>query len=237
MRGVISVRSEKALQREKDTTGKESDRRKKRLKGNQIEIPRRRYRGFSRYGVYKWKAMNRWIRGKEIKAEAEWTARWVFRYDKSPRKSLRSLPPSLFLGFLRTSPQFASAFACPPASLSLSCRFLLTLFYFSSLFFLPYGSSSPRRNCAIFRFSDRYSNERIRGERDENDTLTHEFPFDSHRDAILSLRSESHDSRKFLVIPSTDRISLACRFKLAVKIVDFNILKKLHSCPQCISRV
>lgn len=67
----ISVRSEKALQREKGTTGKESDRRKKRLKGNQIEIPRRRYRGCSRYGVYKWKAMNRWIRGKEIKAEAE----------------------------------------------------------------------------------------------------------------------------------------------------------------------
>lgn len=41
----------------------------------------------SRYRVYKWKAMNRWIRGKEIKAETEWTARWVFRYDKSRRKS------------------------------------------------------------------------------------------------------------------------------------------------------
>jgi len=66
----VNERSEKALQREKHT-GKESDRQKKRLKGNQIEILRCRYQRCSRYGVYKWKAMNRWIRGKEIKAEAE----------------------------------------------------------------------------------------------------------------------------------------------------------------------
>ena len=49
----------------------------------------------SRYSMYKWQAMTRQIRGKEIKEETEWTARWVFRYDKSRRKS--SFPSSLLL--------------------------------------------------------------------------------------------------------------------------------------------
>lgn len=190
----ISVRSEKALQREKDTTGKESDRRKKRLKGNQIEIPRRWYRGCSRYGVYKWKAMNRWIRRKEIKAEAEWTARWVFRYDKSPRKS-----PFLPL-FSVFSPLLIPHLLAHPVSSPFSylVAFFSFFLFLSSLlsFFPPYGSSQ-RRNRATFRHSDRYP---MRGsERSEMRTtsLTHEFPFDSHRDAILSLRSELHDSRRY----------------------------------------
>lgn len=142
----ISVRSEKALQRGKGTMGKESDRRKKRLKGNQIEIPRCRYRGCSRYGVYKWKAMNRWIRGKEIKAEAEWTARWVFRYDKSPRKSpfLPSRP--FFSVFSSLLASFRIRIRCPPAAFLLSflscppsshpfCPFSpLSFFFFTSRF-------------------------------------------------------------------------------------------------------
>lgn len=161
----ISVRSEKALQREKgriNNGGKESDRRKKRLKGNQIEIPRRRYRGCSRYGVYKWKAMNRWIRGKEIKAEAEWTARWVFRYDKSPRKS-----PFLPFFSVFSAPHSASVFAVPllPAPFLILSPSSHPFCSFSFLsFFPPYGFS--RRSRATFRLPDRYLDERIRAERD-----------------------------------------------------------------------
>lgn len=147
---------------------KESDRRKKRLKGNQIEIPSCRYRGCSRYGVYKWKAMNRWIRGKEIKAEAEWTARWVFRYDKSPRKS-PFLPSIPFSRFSRSSPHSASTFAVPPPPppLFLSCpSYFFCSFFF--LFFPPYGFN--RRSRATFQLSDRYPDERIRAKWDEDDT-------------------------------------------------------------------
>lgn len=224
----ISVRSEKALQREKDITGKESDRRKKRLKGNQIEIPSRRYRGCSRYGVYKWKAMNRWIRGKEIKAEAEWTARWVFRYDKSPRKS----PFFLFIPFFSVFsapcliPHPHSLSLCHSPLLFLSCR-LLTLFV--PFFFLFFRLTVLAEEVA--RLFESRIDTPMRGSdqsRARTAPLTHEFLFNSHRDAILSLRSESHDSRIFRDIPATNRISPACRFKLAVKIADFNILKELH---------
>jgi len=116
-------------------------------------------------------------------------ARWVFRYDKSPRKSpfLPSISFSRFSLFL--IPHLYSLFPCRLSSfLILSPSF--HSFYFS-FFFSAFGSSR-RRNRATFLLSDRYFDERIRA--DENDILTHEFPFNSHRDAILNSRSESHDS-------------------------------------------
>lgn len=155
--------------------GKESDRRKKRLKGNQIEIPRCRYRGCSRYGVYKWKAMNRWIRGKEIKAEAEWTARWVFRYDKSPRKSpfLPSRPFFSVFSAPRLIPHPYSLSPCrlPPLFLILSAFFSPFLSLLSSFFFFFYLTVLAEEEVA--RLFDSRIDTPMRGseaERDENDT-------------------------------------------------------------------
>lgn len=137
VRGWKRKKRRSATARKRYNARRKRDRRKKRLKGNQIEIPRRQYQGCSRYGVYKWKAMNRWIRGKEIKAEAEWTARWVFRYDKSPRKSLRSF----FVSFSRFSPLTLphSASVLVPSFPLLILSFCLPLVLFPSCLFL----SSP----------------------------------------------------------------------------------------------
>lgn len=216
-----NVRSEKALQWEKGTTRKESDRRKKRLKGNQIEIPSCRYRGCSRYGVYKWKAMNRWIRGKEIKAEAEWTARWVFRYDKSPRKSpfLPSIPFSRFSPLLAS---FRIRIRCLPASspLFLSCRLPLT--FFCSFFFLFFSTlrlqPKKSRDFSTLGSISRWENQsRVRRERHSSrmnfSSTVIEMPFSAYE--------VNCTARGYSEIFRTDRVSPTCRFKLAVKIVDF----------------
>lgn len=217
----ISVRSEKALQREKDTTGKESDRRKKRLKGNQIEIPRRWYRGCSRYGVYKWKAMNRWIRRKEIKAEAEWTARWVFRYDKSPRKS----PFLPFVPFSRFSPLLASfriRICWPPVSSLFS---YLVAFFSFFLFLLLFFHLTVLVKEEIARLFDSRIDTRWE-ERDENDTPHTWISFrQSSRCHSQLAKWIARFAKVFQDIPTTDRVLLACRFKLVVKIVDFNIFE------------
>lgn len=78
-----------------------------------------------------------------------------------------------------------------PSPLSLSCRFLLTLFV--SPPFFPHLTVLTKEE--IVRLFDFRIDTPMRGsEQSETRTtpLTYEFPFDSHRDAILSVRSESH---------------------------------------------
>lgn len=179
--------------------------------------------------------MNRWIRGKEIKAEAEWTARWVFRYDKSPRKSLRSF----FVSFSRfsplTLPHSASVFVPPPPfrrPLILSFCLLSTLFpsclflFFGLLFFLSLRFQSRKKSRD---FSTLYPP--MRGSRGENGNDIHirmnfpstviETPFSTCEVARLARHSEIFTS-------TADRVSLACRFKTAVEIVDFSTSNRLR---------
>lgn len=113
----------------------------------------------------------------------------------------------------------------PLHPLSLSCRFLLTLFVSLVFpFFPPYGSTEEE----IARLFDSRIDTQMRGSEQRKRRERHpsrmnflstviEMPFSA---------CEVNRTRIFRDIPATDCISLACRFKLAVKIdVDFNILK------------
>lgn len=232
VRGWKRKKRRSATARKRYNARRKRDRRKKRLKGNQIEIPRRQYQGCSRYGVYKWKAMNRWIRGKEIKAEAEWTARWVFRYDKSPRKSLRSFFVSFFSVFsahlasfrIRTRPLLPSPyliFLPPPRPFS----FVLVPF-FSLIFFIP-TVLVEEKSRATFRLSDLYPRREDRGVRREH---SHAWISPRQSSRCHSQLAKSRDSQRYSEIstPPADRVSPACRFKTTVEIVDFNISNRLY---------
>lgn len=178
--------------------------------------------------------MNRWIRGKEIKAEAEWTARWVFRYDKSPRKSLRSF----FVSFSRFSPfafpHSVSVSSSPSHFLSYlfvsflpfflhACFFLLSLVFFYFYFYMVLVEEKVAR---LFDSRIYIPDERIAGTtftRMNFPSTVIEMPFSTCKLARLARHSEIFTS-------TADRVLLACRFKTAVEIVDFSPLKQTARC-------
>lgn len=170
--------------------------------------------------------MNRWIRGKEIKAEAEWTARWVFRYDKSPRKS-----SFLRRSFFPLSSAFLRGFASPririrPLTRPLPSPPLISVASFSPFLFLRFFPLAVLSDEEVTRLFDSRIDIPMRGSRvaaggrAENSRILASWVLPSTviETPFPSLQSES---RIFLEI-FRQPVPLACRFQVPVKIVDFN---------------
>lgn len=178
--------------------------------------------------------MNRWIRGKEIKAEAEWTARWVFRYDKSPRKSSSILPFSRFPPFFSSKPRLI------PHSHSFSHLSSLSLLPpshpfcpVSSLCFFPPPTIPTEEEVARLFDSpkNRYPDERIAGGLGRVKPRTAfprcEFSRSTVIENAISQLAKwvAHDSRGYSEV-FRQPVPLACRFQVSVKIVGFNTLRR-----------
>lgn len=168
--------------------------------------------------------MNRWIRGKEIKAEAEWTAQWVFRYDKSPRKS--PFPFRLFFSVFSVSlPHSVSCIllSLPYLVASFSRFLFLPLIFFFNLLVLAEKEVARLFDCWIdvaMRRSREWKWERH---------LAREFLFDSRRGTHFQLGKWVARLTELRDIPATDRFLLACRFKVVIKIVNSNTSGKTAS--------